>query len=80
MGQALYFVWHKSDAGQVFRVARREVKARTLKGYPISFVLKLIPRDFDCWEKAQALADHLNREQPEFRGGEWPELEIQALD
>ena len=80
MGDSVYFVWQKSDAGLVFRVARREVKARTHKGYPISFVLKSIPLDFDCPEKAQAVADELNRSQPEGRSEDWPEIEIQTID
>ena len=78
-GQAVYFVWKKSCPCQGFRVVRREVKARTQKGYPISFVLKSIPLEFDSWDKAQSLADELNQELTAEEIGEYPEIEIQAL-
>ena len=79
LGQAVYFVWKKSCPCQGFRVVRREVKARTQKGYPISFVLKSIPLEFDSWDKAQSLADELNQELTAEEIGNYPEIEIQAL-
>jgi hypothetical protein len=60
-------------------VVRREVKARTQKGYPISFVLKSIPLEFDSWDKAQSLADELNQELTAEEIGGYPEIEIQML-
>ena len=80
MGQAVYFVWKKSCPCQGFRVVRREVKARTQKGYPISFVLKSIPLEFDSWDKAQSKADELNRDIHVEETGEWDEVEEQSLD
>lgn len=79
LGQAVYFVWKKSCPYQGFRVVRREVKARTQKGYPISFVLKSIPLEFDTWEKAQSLANELNQELTAEEIGDYPEIEIQTL-
>ena len=79
LGQAVYFVWKKSCPCQGFQVVRREVKARTQKGYPISFVLKSIPLEFDSWDKAQSLADELNQELTAEEIGNYPEIEIQAL-
>jgi hypothetical protein len=79
LGQAVYFVWKRSCPCQGFHVVRREVKARTQKGYPISFVLKSIPLEFDSWDKAQSLADELNQELTAEELGRYPEIEIQAL-
>jgi hypothetical protein len=59
---------------------RREVKARTQKGYPIAFVLKSIPLEFDSWDKAQSLADQLNRDACAGDVSDWPEIEEQTLD
>lgn len=56
----VYFVWQGPAVPSPFRVVHREVKARTNKGYPISYVLKSIPREFDTYEEAQAIADELN--------------------
>jgi len=80
LGQAVYFVWKKSCPFQGFRVVRREVKARTHKGYPISFVLKSIPLEFDSWDKAQSLADELNHELAPEEICNWLEIEVQAFD
>jgi len=79
LGQAVYFVWKKPCLCQGFRVVRREVKARTQKGYPISFVLKSIPLEFDSWDQAQSLADELNQELAVDEINDWPEIEIQML-
>lgn len=59
---SVYFVWKKPDGGGPFRVVRREVGARTLKGYPITFVLKSIPQAFDDWQQAYSTAEQLNQQ------------------
>ena len=80
LGQSeVYFVWKKSCPFQGFRVVRREVKARTQKGYPIAFVLKSIPLEFDSWDKAQTMADELNQDLTAEKFSDWPEIEVQAL-
>ena len=61
-----YFVWMKPTHPGRFRVVHREVKLRTHKGYPISYALKALPDEFESWEKAQMIAERLNR-------GEMPE-------
>lgn len=80
LGQEYYFVWKRTCPCQGFRVVRREVKARTQKGYPIAFVLKSIPLEFDSWDKAQSLADQLNRDSCAGDVSNWPEIEEQTLD
>jgi hypothetical protein len=80
LGQDYYFVWKKTCPCHGFRVVRREVKARTQKGYPIAFVLKSIPLEFDSWDKAQSMADELNRDFYASEANAWPEVEIQPLD
>jgi hypothetical protein len=79
LGQAVYFVWKRSCPCQGFWVVRREVKARTQKGYPITFVLKSLPQEFESWDQAQSVADELNQELSVDHIGEWPEVEIQML-
>jgi hypothetical protein len=79
LGQAVYIVWKRSCPCQGFRVVRWEVKARTQKGYPISFTLKSIPLEFDSWDQAQSMADVLNQGLSTENVGEWPEVEIQML-
>jgi hypothetical protein len=76
----VYFVWKKTCPFQGFRVVRREVKARTQKGYPIAFVLKSIPLEFDSWDKAQTMADELNQDINAGETSEWYEVEEQSLD
>jgi hypothetical protein len=56
-----YFVWKSPASGEAYRVVRREVKARTSKGHPVTYMLKSVPRVFESWEKAQQVADRLNR-------------------
>jgi hypothetical protein len=56
-----YFVWTKPNHPGCFRVVHREVKLRTHKGYPISFTLMALPGEFESWEKAQRVAERLNR-------------------
>jgi hypothetical protein len=59
--QAVYFVWRKPIQPGRFRVFQREVKLRTHKGYPISYTLKALPGEYESWEKAQMVAERLNR-------------------
>jgi hypothetical protein len=61
-------------------VVRREVRARTQKGYPISFTLMGIPRSFDTWEKAQFLANCLNYQLQSGQASDWLEEELAELD
>jgi hypothetical protein len=68
-----YFVWRRPSLPASFRVVRREVKDRTLKGTPISFALKAIPGEFDDWETAQQVADRLNRKSSLCVSEEWVE-------
>jgi|GEM_PF-1933972 len=75
-----YFVWRKSEAKQPFRVVRREVRARTNKGYPISFTLKSIPQVFDSWEIAQYTAELLNRRLLSSGAPDWLEEELTEIE
>ena len=59
--QSVYFVWMKPSHPRLFRVVHREVKLRTRKGYPITFALKALPGEYESWEKAQTVAERLNR-------------------
>ena len=59
--QYMYFVWNKPSHPGRFRVVHREVKLRTHKGYPISYTLKALPGEFESWEKAQTVAEQMNR-------------------
>lgn len=56
-----YFVWKCPSSGLAYRVVRREVKIRTSKGHPVTYLLKSVPRVYQSWEKAQQAADRLNR-------------------
>jgi hypothetical protein len=47
MTYGTYFVWKKPPPDHTYQVVRREVRARTLKGYPISYELRSIPGDFE---------------------------------
>ena len=76
----VYFVWTKPATNAPFRVARREVKARTSKGYPISYILKCIPRGYKSWERAQRVADRLNHKLLRGRLRDWPEEEEQEIE
>ena len=80
MEHSVYFVWKEPAAGQPFHVARREVKSRTSKGYPITFLLKCIPQRYASWEKAQRAADSLNQELFSGRLLDWPEEEMLNID
>lgn len=75
-----YFVWRKSESAQHFRVVRREVRARTNKGYPISFSLKSIPQTFDSWEVAQYIADQLNQRLLSSGAPDWHEEELAEIE
>lgn len=75
-----YFVWRKSKTKQLFRVVRREVRARTNKGYPISFILKSIPQAFDSWEIAQYAADQLNQQLLSSGAPDWIEEELPEIE
>lgn len=75
--QAVYFVWMKPTHPGRFRVVHREVKLRTHKGYPISYILKALPGEYESWEKAQMVAERLNRgEIP----GDFTDLEEEEID
>lgn len=75
-----YFVWKSPAAGEAYRVVRREVKVRTSKGHPVTYMLKSVPKVFESWEKAQQVADRLNRR---IRSGEvdyCPNEELTEID
>jgi hypothetical protein len=56
-----YFVWKSPASAAVYRVVRREVKVRTSKGHPVTYLLLSVPGIFESREKAQQVADRLNR-------------------
>jgi hypothetical protein len=74
-----YFVWRKPETLRPFRVVRREVRDRTHKGYPISYVLKSIPDTFENWEKAQSTADFLNQLLLSIESPDWIEEELAEI-
>lgn len=74
-----YFVWKRPVVSEPFRVVRKEVHARTHKGYPITYVLKSIPGAFESWDKAQFVANKLNLDILQGKLKEWPEEEIQDI-
>jgi len=74
-----YFVWKRPVIDESFRVVRREVQARTRKGYPISYILKSIPVAFESWDKAQYVANKLNLELVQGKLQDWPEEDIQDI-
>jgi hypothetical protein len=61
-------------------VVRREVRARTQKGYPISFALKSIPETFDSWLNARITADFLNQQLLSGEGLDWLEEELSDIE
>jgi hypothetical protein len=71
----VYFVWKRPAVPGPYRIVHREVKRRTSKGYPITFALKAIPGEYETWEKAQSIADRLNRGEPPAEGPDWTEVE-----
>jgi len=77
---SVYFVWKKPSEPGPFRVVRREVGARTLKGYPITFVLKSIPQAFDSWEHAYLTAERLNRQLQLGQTPDWSEEVLPEKD
>lgn len=77
---SVYFVWKKPSGSGPFRVVRREVGARTLKGYPITFVLKSIPQAFDSWEQAYLAAERLNRQLQSGQPPDWQEEVLPEKD
>lgn len=77
---SIYFVWKKPTGPGPFRVVRREVAARTLKGYPITFVLKSIPEAFEDWEQACIAAERLNRQLRLGQAPSWPEEVLPEID
>ena len=77
MHNSEYFVWKRPAIKEPFRVVRKEVRARTSKGYPITYILKSIPVAFETWDKAQFVADKLNLDLGMGKLAEWPEEEIQ---
>jgi hypothetical protein len=76
----VYFVWTKPATSAPFRVARREVKTRTSKGYPISYILICVPRGYESWERAQRAADRLNHKLRRGQPRDWPEEEEQEIE
>jgi hypothetical protein len=79
--QNVYFVWMKPTHPGRFRVVHREVRLRTHKGYPISYTLKALPGEFESWEKAQSVAEQLNRgEVPEEGTGMEEELKDGSIE
>lgn len=77
---SVYFVWKKPSEPGPFRVVRREVGARTLKGYPITFVLKSIPQAFESWEQAYLIAERLNRQLQSGKTPDWLEEVLPEKD
>jgi hypothetical protein len=75
-----YFVWKKPETMQPFRVVRREVRARTNKGYPISFTLKSIPETFESWDNAQSIADRLNEQLISSGTPDWFEEDLAEIE
>lgn len=80
MTYGTYFVWKKPPPDHTYQVVRREVRARTLKGYPISYELRSIPGDFESWERAQAVAEEFNRQMDCGNVSLWLEIEEGKVD
>jgi len=66
-----YFVWKGPSYSDPFRVVYREVKARTRKGIPVSYIIKSIPYEYESWEMAQVVADELNSSKIPASDGLW---------
>lgn len=66
-----YFVWKGPSYSDPFRVVYREVKTRTRKGIPVSYILKSIPYEYESWEMAQLMADNLNSRKVTVGEGYW---------
>ncbi|HLE13616.1 MAG TPA: hypothetical protein VI776_02625 [Anaerolineales bacterium] len=75
-----YFVWKSPAMGMAYRVVRREVKTRTSKGHPVTYMLKSVPRVFESWEKAQQVADRLNRKMQSGEVHYCPNEEISEIE
>ena len=80
MTYGMYFVWKKPLPDHTYQVVRREVRARTRKGYPISYELKSIPGEFESWERAQAMAEEFNRQWDCGAVNPWLEIEEGRID
>jgi hypothetical protein len=66
-----YFVWKGPSYSDPFRVVYREVKTRTRKGIPVSYVLKSIPFEYETWDMAKVMADDLNSRKVTIGEGDW---------
>jgi hypothetical protein len=56
----MYYISRKNFGPTTYQVVYEDVKTRTSKGYPIMYELKVLPTEYETWEEAQEVVEHLN--------------------
>jgi hypothetical protein len=56
----MYYIARKDLGSTSYQVVYEDVKTRTSKGYPITYELKVLPTEYETWEEAQVVVEHLN--------------------